>query len=219
MPKSSGLAGATVSVAAVVNMNSLNQTKETYDPSTKVVIKEETTNKSEVGASTGEQGKAPATGATTKDETMTNEYVIGKTVEQKVNLPGEIVSLSVSAVVDLSPPAAADANKPQAAAMSITDVEEIIKNAIGLKTTDAIKVVNAKFHQPAVSPEIDQDYQQAQKWQRYSDLARQASLGILAIRQLFILKMLGGARKRALEAIPVGSLQGANSAAGLLRRR
>jgi flagellar M-ring protein FliF len=184
---------ATVSVAAVVNMTTANHTTETYDPSSKIATKEETKNKSEIEAPKGaDDGTTTSPGNTNKEETTTTEYVVGKIVEQKVNIPGEIISLSVSAVVDLTP---ADPNKATTA-MTIKDVEEIIRNAVGLKSTDSLKVVNARFHQTAAAPEIDKEYETAQKWNRYIELARQASLGILAICALIVLKILSGGRKK-----------------------
>jgi flagellar M-ring protein FliF len=192
---------ATVSVAAVVNMTAANHTKETYDPTSKIATKEEIKSKSEIGAPTSaDQGKTSTPSSQNKEETTTTEYVVGKVVEQKTEVPGEIISLSVSAVVDLTPD---DPNK-QTAAMTIKDVEEIIRNAIGLKTTDALKVVNARFHQNAATTaaavEVDKEYESAQKWNRYIALARQASLGVLAICALLVLKIVSSGRRKVVEA-------------------
>ena len=66
-------------------------------------------NSETVPATGGEGGKTLA-GGVKKDETTLTEYVVGKTVEQKVSVPGEVTSLSVAAVVDLS---AAEANQTQ----------------------------------------------------------------------------------------------------------
>jgi flagellar M-ring protein FliF len=207
---------ATVSVSAVVNMTSSNQTKETYDPAGKIATKEEIASKSEIGATSASQQAQAASVPTKKDETITTEYVVGKTIEQKTELPGEIMSLTVSAVVDLSPAKTADANATAAEAipvMSLKDVEEIIRNAVGLKTTDSLKVVNAKFNRPQPAADLEQEYQQSVKWNRYIAIARHSSLGILAISALLVLKIFSGAGKRAgstlaLSAIPAGAAAG-----------
>ena len=210
---------ATVSVSAVVNMTSSNHTKETYDPSSKIATKEEIKNKSEVGAAPSSSQAQAASSPTTKDETINTEYVVGKITEQKTELPGEIMSLAVSAVVDLSPEQTADANAAATAAapiMSLNDVEEIIRNAVGLKTTDSLKVVNAKFNRPMPAADIEQEYQQSVKWNRYIEIARQSSLGLLAISALLVLKIFSGAHKRAESAMPALGAIPAGAAAGLL---
>jgi flagellar M-ring protein FliF len=196
---------ATVSVSAVLNMTSSNHTKETYDPTSKIATKEEIKNKSEIGATPASQQPQTASAPTTKDETISTEYVVGKITEQKTELPGEIISLAVSAVVDLSPVQTADANAAAAAAepvMSLKDVEEIIRNAVGLKGTDSLKVVNAKFNHPQQAIGIEQEYQQSVKWNRYIEIARQGSLGLLAISALIVLKIFSSAGKRSQAAMP-----------------
>jgi len=193
---------ATVRVSAVIDMNSVNTVTETYDPSAKVASKEEITTKSEV-----EQEKAPAQGQTAtggntkKDEMIVTEYEVGKTVKQEVILPGEIKSLSVAAFVDLTP---ADANQTEAGSqpamiMPLSDVEDIIKNALGLKQADLLKVVQVKFHRPTEL--IIED--KPSNWPRYIAIARHLSLGIMAICALLVLRIFRGAKKKvALVAMP-----------------
>ncbi len=81
--------------------------------------------------------------------------------------------------------------------MSLADVEEIIRNAVGLKSTDSLKVVNAKFNRPQPASDLEQEYQQSLKWNRYIEIARQSSLGLLAISALLVLKIFSGAKRRA----------------------
>lgn len=210
---------ATVSVSAVINMTSLNHTKEIYDPSTKIATKEEIKNKSEVGPAPASSQAQSGSGPTTKDETINTEYVVGKTIEQKTELPGEIISLAVSAIVDLSPVSTGDANASAASAapiMELKDVEEVIRNAVGLKNTDSLKVVNAKFNNPIPAVDLDQEYQQSLKWKHYIEIARQASLGILAISALLVLKMFNSARKRSESVMPEMAGLPAGAPAGLL---
>lgn len=184
---------ATVRVSAVVDMNSVSTITETYDPMGKVPIREETTNNSTTEASAA--GQKTAAGPTKKDETTTTEYQVGKTVKQQTILPGAIKSLSVAVFVDL----AADANTPAsggqpALLMQITDVELIIRNALGLKESDALKVVNAKFHRSAEAAAE----QEPADWSRYIALARHLSLGIMAICALIVLRIFSRARGKTL---------------------
>jgi flagellar M-ring protein FliF len=193
---------ATVQVSVVIDMNSISTITETYDPQSKVVTKEEITNNSEMGAA----GQKAAGGSTKKDETISTEYQVGKTVKQQVVLPGEIKSLSVAAFVDLT----ADANQPgpggqPASIMTVADVEQIIRTALGLKESDSLKVVNARFHRSAEAL-IEED---ASPWLRYMAVARQLSLGIMAVCAVVVLRIFSRARSRAGAAIQGQLPQGA----------
>ncbi len=207
---------ATVSVSAVIDMNSISTVTEKFEPKG-VATKEEITTGSEIGASSAPVAGEPAVpGSTKKDETIITEYEVGKTVTQEVILPGKIKTLTVAAFVDLSP---ADANETgtgtgvQAATiMELSDVEEIIRNALGLKETDLLKVVDAKFHRPS---ELLVD-EEPSNWPRYIAIARQVSLGIMAICALLVLRIFSGARKKMASTAAAGGLVGAEEAAGLL---
>jgi flagellar biosynthesis/type III secretory pathway M-ring protein FliF/YscJ len=182
-------------------MNSVNTITETYDPSAKVATKEEITSNSQTDA--GGSGPKTPSGTTKKDETTVTEYQVGKTVKQQTVLPGTIKSLSVAAFVDL----AADANAPAAAPpegrvptsspaliMEVAEVEQIIRMALGLKESDSLKVVNARFHRPggpASEPE-------PADWSRYLALARHLSLGIMAVCALLVLRIFSRARNKAM---------------------
>ena len=202
---------ATVRVSAEVNMTSVQMVTETYNPTGKVVTKEETKSNSETEpATSGEAGKALA-GGVKKDETSTTEYIVGKTVEQKTSVPGTVTSLSVAAVVDLSP---AETNQPQTAGaaakiMPLTEVEKLIETALGLnlKGKDSLKVVEAKFYHPAVTPE---DIQPPKKLD-YIAVARNASLGIMAISALLVLKIFTKASKKAAAEAPMQLPAGAEA--------
>jgi flagellar M-ring protein FliF len=203
---------ATIRVSAVVDMNSVSTITETYDPTTKVATKEEITNNSETPPSgAGQQ----AAGGTKKDETISTEYQIGKTVKQQVILPGEIRSLSVAAFVDLS---VADANGTGATGqaaliMEVTEVEEIIRNALGLKTTDSLKVVHARFHQPPAT----EAEEEPSTWPRYLALARQLSLGIMAVCALIVFRIFSRARGKAMATNQAQQLpEGSGAGGGLL---
>jgi len=212
---------AAVRVSAVIDMNNVNTVTEIYDPSTKVASKEEITTKSEVEqGNTPAQGQTATSGNTKKDETIITEYEVGKTVKQEAILPGEIKSLSVAAFVDLS---VSDANEGSqtgsagqpAMIMSLSDVEEIIKNALGLKQTDLLKVVHVKFH-PAFGGRELMIEDKPSNWPRYIAIARHLSLGIMAICALLVLRIFRGAKKKAALIASPGQLPAAGGAIGLL---
>jgi flagellar M-ring protein FliF len=201
---------ASVRVSAVIDMNSVNTIIETYDPTGKVATKEEVKNNSETGAgSTGQ--KTAAAGTTKKDEQVTTEYQVGKTVKQQTMLPGKIKALSVAAFVDLS----ADANEPAAGGspallMQVTEVEAIIRMALGLKESDSLKVVNAKFYRAPEAAVVEEPAD----WSRYLALARQLSLGVMAVCALVVLRIFSRARGKAAAA--PGQLSPGAAPAGLL---
>lgn len=206
---------AAVRVSAVVDMNSVNTVTETYDPTAKVVKKEEIKSNSEEDTGQTPAGGEPATpGSKKKDEEILTEYEIGKTVKQEVILPGEIKSLSVAAFVDLSAPDAneAEAGGQPAMIMQLSDVEQIIRNALGLKETDLLKVVHAKFHRPT---ELLTE-QEPSNWPRYVAIARHASLAISAVCALLVLRIFSSARKKAAATAGAGQLPAAEGAVGLL---
>jgi flagellar M-ring protein FliF len=186
---------ATVQVSAVVDMNSVNTITETYDPTGKVPTREEITTNSTTETAVGQK----AAGPTKKDETTVTEYQVGKTVKQQTILPGAIKSLSVAAFVDLT----ADANAPTAGGapaliMPVTEVEQIIRGALGLKEADSLKVVNAKFHR---SLETGAEPEQGD-WSRYIALARHLSLGIMAVCALIVLRIFSRAKGKVPTVTP-----------------
>ncbi len=206
---------ATVRVSAVIDMNSISTVTEKLEPKG-VATKEEITSGSETEpAAASESGQATVAGSEKKDETIITEYEVGKTVKQEVVLPGKIKSLSVAAFVDLSPADSNDAASGATSAMimQLSEVEEIIRNALGLKEPDALKVVNVKFHRPAVESMIDEE---PSIWPRIMTIVRHASLGIMAICALLVLRIFRGAKKKAAATTPTAQLPGAEGSAGLL---
>ena len=204
---------ATVRVSAVIDMTSGNLVTETYDPKKVTTTEEITTTEEKKGNTPAADGKPAIEGGTKTDETILTEYVVGKTVEQKIDLPGDIISLSVAAVVDLSP---ADANEAAgtetAKIMELEEVEELIKNALGLKEADSLKVAEARFPRSA-EPPIGKEESGGLD---FVVIARQASLGITAICALLVLLVFRGAKKKASVAAAAEQLPSAEQPAGLL---
>jgi flagellar M-ring protein FliF len=206
---------AKVMVTAVIDMNSVSTITEKYEPKG-VATKEEITTGSETGASTAQaSGQAAVPGSVSKDETILTTYEIGKTVTQETILPGEIKSLSVSAVVDLSP---ADANAAgvggqSAKIMDVNDVEKLIENGLHLDLAggDSLKVVDAPMVR-ATQSLLDEEPSGGLD---FVAIARQASLGIMAICALLVLRMFKGAKKK-VQAEAAGQLSGAAGGMGLL---
>ena len=205
---------ATVRVSAIIDMNSVSTVTEKLDPKG-VVIKEEITSGSETGAATPSAAGEPAIpGSIMKDEVIKTDYEVGKTVKQEVIYPGQIKSLRVAAFVDLSVADVNDAGSGNSGAkiMQEADVVAIIQNALGLEDETAIKVVDVKFNRPLESLIAEEP----SSWPRYIAIARQASLGIMAICALLVLRMFRGAKRKVASVPKEGELPEAEEAAGLL---
>ena len=206
---------AKVRIHAVLDMNNVSTITEKYDPKG-VATKEEITSGSEVGAEDKSSGAQAATGGTKKDETIITEYQVGKTVTQEIILPGEIKSLSVAAVVDLSPSDVNEAGSGGQVAniMDPNDVEKLIENALGLDLAggDSLKVVNARFNQP-VKLLLDEEKKAGLD---FVAIARQASLGLMAVCALLVLRMFRGAKKKVMMETGRGQLAAGEGNTGLL---
>jgi flagellar M-ring protein FliF len=206
---------AKVRIHAVLDMNSVNTVTEKYEPKG-VATKEEITSGSETEAVSEASGNQAAPGSTKKDETIITEYQVGKTVTQEVILPGEIISMSVAAVVDLSAPDVNEAESGGQVAniMDPNDVEKLIENALGLDLSgsDSLKVVNARFHQPVKSL-LDEELKAGLD---FVAIARQASLGIMAVCALLVLRMFRGAKKKVKMETVRAQLAASEGDTGLL---
>jgi flagellar M-ring protein FliF len=189
---------ASVKVSAEIDMTSLNLVTEKYEPKG-VPTKEEIESTTETAAAPADSTEN-AGGGKKAGETTVTEYVVGKTVEQKTIMPGEIKSLAVAAFVDLTPdnadPNAAESAEP---IMAVSDVEQVIRNALGLKDTDLLKVVPARFNRPTVEPIVQEE---PSNWPRYMTIVRHGSLGVMALCALLVFKMFAGAGKKAAAAQP-----------------
>jgi flagellar M-ring protein FliF len=212
-----GSGRATVKVSAVIDMNSVNVVRKKYDDKG-VPIEEETTNKTKpVVAPVSTEGEPTEPVSPEKEKVTITKSLIGETVETRIELPGTIRSLSVAAFVDLTAPDVNDANGagPGRLVMQVTDVEDIIKSALGLKETDSLTVKEIKFYR---SPQPLAD-EEPSNWPRYIAIAGQASLGIMAICAFLVLRIFGGAKKKAAAspaAAVAGQLPEGTGAAGLL---
>ncbi len=178
---------ASVKVSVDLDMNSTSLVTKSYED-TGVVIKEEIKEKTKIPASNvAADGTSVVSGGKEVDNTITTNKLFGEKTQTVNELPGSIKSISVAAFVDLYPsdPNVKDLIIPEAS------VTEIIKNAIGIKDSNSIKVVNARFYKP-VAAETEEP-----KKLDIVALAGQASMGVLAVCALLVFKMFSGAQKKA----------------------
>lgn len=209
---------AKVRVSAEIDMTSTSIAKEIFDEGKKVPKKEEIKSESEVEvskASTEDGSAVPSN--TKKGETISTEYAVPKTIRQIVELPGEIKSLTVAAFVDLSPPEKIETEQSETGEteaeteaatepiMAISDVEEIIRKVLGPKLKEnGLKVVDVRFNRPAVSLIGHEEAGGLD----FIAIARQASLGIMAICALLVLKIFTKTKKKQAATAATQQLPG-----------
>jgi len=215
---------AMVRVSAEIETISSTLDKTTYDAGKAIPSKEEVTNDT-----TTEPGAVPAGGVAagpgkkTTSEVINTDYMVPKTTEKTIQLAGAIKSLTVAATVDLSPPAPPEPEEGSEAAptpstpaeplMTITQVENLIKNAAGPKlTADGLTVVDAKFYRPTESLIGAEEGGGLD----FVAIARQSSMGVMAICAIVVLKLFSGAKKKAAKGGGGQLAAGGMPVAGLL---
>lgn len=172
---------ASVRVSVEIDMTS--DVTRTTTPTKGVTKKEEITKSEEPGVvGAGSTDKK-------KDSTTITETETGQTVTETTTPPGEITSRTIAVLVDLSD------DDPNVATpiMSIEDVNDIIKNTLGYKATDSIKVVEAKFRRQEDTSLGEEEAGGLD----FVAIAGQASMGIMAICAVVVLKVFKGSRKKA----------------------
>jgi len=201
-----GAQKVSVEVDAVLETSRLSSTKETYDPTNKVISKEKTRSSSG-GAASGPSGGG-------KEEEIESTYMVSKTVDEKTDLPGNIKSISVAAFVDLSAPAKAGAAGAAPTQLAVKDIEDMIRSAVGLRPQDTMKVVNVPFQAAAVQPAEAAQPEGFFNKDFLLEIAKRASLGILVIGVLLMLRIFSRPRVKAGAATP--ALAGAAGSGNLL---
>lgn len=199
---------ASVKVDAIIDTTSLESEITKFDKEGRLALKEDSRSSTTTAPSGG------AGGGNTKDETT--EYAIPKTIERKIELPGTVKSVSVAAFVDLSAPSLLNSGTTGAAAaqagakLAKTDVEEIIRSALGIKAGEgSIKVVDTPFYKPALaSGENPQEEQTQSSRQFYLEIARNSSLGVLVVGALLTMRLLRGPRRKATQTPGAAALPG-----------
>ena len=183
-----------VRVTADVNFQRHREKKELYTPegrvASKEIIKTSKKNTNAGGSTKGgpagtasNLGKGAAggsgSGTNDSDETIETNYAMSKITQELEDKMGAIERLTVAALVDLS---SVDKDGKSASPMSLADVQEIIKQAVGFKKgRDDIKVTEVKLQGTIPPPADDEGADNMQKWQIIVNLVKNASLGIAAL--------------------------------------
>jgi flagellar M-ring protein FliF len=184
---------AVVRVTAEVNFLHQKTKKETYDPEQRVLVKETITNRKSntgappsrgtAGASSNLPGKTTSTPATGQhhsndnEENTDSEWRATKIESEMEEGRGNIERLTIAALLDLSRPEGATGP-----GLTVTEAEEIIKQAVGFKKgRDEIMVNDVKLASGVSLESVEAEYQEAQRMRWYLALARNVSLGVTAV--------------------------------------
>lgn len=219
---------ALVRVSADLNQQKMKELRESYAADERVARSEMTSSSDSSPASEakGAAGTSSNTGRTrtansgsvgnrSREEKTSTDYLVPKTTRVVEGQPGMVQRLTVAVMVDLTPPK--DSGGEAAKLISVTEVEELVKQAVGFQTgRDEIKVTNGSL---AVSP-IAVDGA-AGSWfdqiQTYVHLVRNVSLMIafvlLAGTVLLLVRRLasmpaGVSSAAGAEAYPSAALNG-----------
>ncbi|HRX50911.1 MAG TPA: flagellar basal-body MS-ring/collar protein FliF [Candidatus Krumholzibacteria bacterium] len=129
-----------VQVDATLNFDRLEQSRETVDPNSSVVLSEE---RNEVTGAEGEGG----------EEQSTTNYVFSKVVENVASEVGGVSSLSVAVFVDgrYEAQEGGEAAYSPLAEDELQQIQRIVQTAVGYNPDrgDRIEVVNMQFQTPA----------------------------------------------------------------------
>jgi flagellar M-ring protein FliF len=192
---------AIVRVTADINFQRVHEKKETYNPEGRVVTSEKIMSSKAgtpqtaargVAGTASNLGKGPATPAAaatnSAEETIQTDYAISKVTQELEDKVGNVERLTIAALVDLSAPGAGkDAGPP----MTLADVQDIIKQAVGFKDNrDAIKVSSVHLPAQGAPPPPEEEVDRLHYWQNLLGMVRNAALGLAALVGLVLAWMV-----------------------------
>ena len=225
-----GAGRATILASAMLDMTQETVVSTTYEKGIPIeeLIDESSTIQEGLAS---EEGQTASPGSTEKTGSTVSKYMLPETRTTRTTVPGQITGWSVSAVVDLSRPKtpaktgegtegdAADAAGEQSALlMTEEDVKQIIQTAIGsLLKPEHLTVKHVPFNRPPAQTSAESGFG-FENLERYIEIARQSSMGIMAVCALLALKIFTRAgRKVAAEgAVVAGAKALGAGAAGML---
>ncbi|MFN9717438.1 MAG: flagellar M-ring protein FliF C-terminal domain-containing protein, partial [Planctomycetota bacterium] len=201
---------AIVSVAAEIDFSQTQETRNTYDPDSKVVLEEMISNSKHDGMMLQPNGpagtatnippaaaaaNASAPGASSKTEQIDAKYGVSEKKQILTNPSGKLIRLSVAAIVDVQPSngaATPDPNNPNAApaaqGMTQQELEELLKSAVGydVARNDEVRVTL----RPLAPDDIETPVATGFVWKQWQPLVQYTSLGLAALLAFFIGMML-----------------------------
>ena len=218
-----GSGRATVMTSAMLDMTQETVVSTTYE---KGIPLEETIDESSTTqeALVDEEGRATSPGSNERTGSTVSKFKLPETRTTRTTVPGRVTGWSVAVVADLSRPAAVQGepdDAPEATdaqmVMSEDDVRQIVRTAIGpeLLNEENLTVKHVPFVRP--QPTMDQAGPWYEHLDRYLELIRQSSLGVMAICALLAVKIVTRAgRKASVHSAAAAEKALAPGAAGML---
>ncbi|MCD6304048.1 MAG: flagellar M-ring protein FliF [Planctomycetes bacterium] len=220
---------ATVKVAVELDPTSVETETTKYGPD-KGVTTREMIKESRTTQAPAQKGAPPQE---TSDTTTETEYKVSETHERRIQL-GDIKSKHVSVIVDLTPPESAGKSGQAAGIMTVKDVEEVVKAALGLRigassgtagaaaagtasaaaATDQLVVKEAKFYQPPEAADLGSEGSGLLSKDFLLKVAQRMSLAVLVIGALLALRMFRGKKPAGEQAEALQALAAAGTAGG-----
>jgi len=198
-----GYGNSMIQVNADINFDQIEKTMETFDPESQVAVSEQTIKSENNGNQRGDST------AQTNENSTTN-YEISKSVEKVLQGSGNIIRLSVAAVVN---DVAKEVNKGDKTdivhkprtADQMKKLEEIIKNAVGInpQRQDQFSLVNISFETNTLDDLPEEKPGILDYVERFQNIIL---IIIAAIAGIFILKGLMSKLKN--EKILIGTING-----------
>jgi flagellar M-ring protein FliF len=140
-----GYGNAMVQVNAEINFNQIEKTMELYDPESQVAVSEQT-------VKTENNGRTSGDSASQVSQNSTVNYEINKTVQRVIEGTGNILRLSVAAVINYASREVKKGNEVETvfeprSQEQLDMLDQIIRNAVGFdeERQDQFSLVNISF--------------------------------------------------------------------------
>ena len=185
-----GAGKSVVKVSAVLDMDRISETSETYDTANKVARKEKMHSTSSSGGGTG--GGA----GSSSEEVIETSYDVPKTIRTIQSTPGTVKRLDVAVILD---PTYLDAEGNEAAfsQQQLDDLGLIVKRAVGLDEAgtrkDIFQLTAMNFHKRP-EPDFSEEIEKQQKQQYLLQIAKYGSSIVAVVVFLVVARI---ALKRA----------------------
>ncbi len=216
-----GAGRATVITNVMLDMTQETMVSTTYEKGIPLEETIDETSTTQDGL-TDEEGRVTAPGSMERTGSTVSKYKLPETRTTRTTVPGRITGWSISVVADLSRPAPkadSEDDVPSGAAdllMTEDDVKQIVRTAIGpeLLKEEHLTVKHVPFVRAV--PMAQESGLWVEQLDRYMDLVRQSSLGVMAVCALLALKIVTRAgAKAASENAAANQLAGAGALAPL----
>jgi flagellar M-ring protein FliF len=196
-----GYGNSIIQVNADINFDQVEKTLETFDPESQVAVSEQTIKSENNG---NERGDSVAQ----NNENSTTNYEISKSVEKVLQGSGNIIRLSVAAVVNDEAKEVKKSGKSEVVFQprnkdQLKKLEDIIKNAVGLNSErqDQFSLVNISFETNTMTDLPEEETSIMDYVERFQNIIL---IVVAALAGLFILKGLMSKLKN--EKILIGSI-------------